>query len=370
MTFEKLLSNQCIMPVMSILFKPFKIRDLEIRNRFMRSATTSAYADEDGILRDPIISLYERLSKGQIGLIVKGHLYVQDKGKAHTGMAGISHDNHIPRLKELTEAVHQHGVHIVAQINHAGVVHQPDRAGPSVYSEDDWVSREMSVDEIEATVEAYGDAADRAMQAGFDGVQIHGAHGYLVSQFLSRLVNQRDDRYGGSLDKRTRFLIEVYDEVRKRVGNEPVLIKINCDDFSPEGFTVEDCISVCKKLAEKGIDHIEISGGGRGSQTRLRERAKHGDAAYSELAFAGHMSKIRKELDFSPMGLVYGFRNLDTMKKAVSEGLTDMVSMSRPFIREPYLVDKLSKGQSQAECIRCDACRAYFGKEMMRCLLE
>jgi 2,4-dienoyl-CoA reductase-like NADH-dependent reductase (Old Yellow Enzyme family) len=183
-------------------------------------------------------------------------------------------------------------------------------------------------------------------------------------------VNQRDDRYGGSLEKRMRFLVEVYDEVRKRVGNEPVLIKINCDDFSPEGFTVEDCISVCKKLAEKGIDHIEISGGGRGSQTRLRERAKHGDAAYSELAFAGHMSKIRKELDFSPMGLVYGFRNLDTMKKAVSEGLTDMVSMSRPFIREPYLVDKLSKGQSQAECIRCDACRAYFGKEMMRCLLE
>ena len=370
MPFEKLLSSKRILLVMSILFEPFKIRDLEIRNRFMRSATTSAYADDEGVLRDPIIELYERLSKGEIGLIVKGHLYVQDEGKAHDGMAGISHDKHIPQLREATNAVHKHGGHIVAQINHAGVVHQNNRSGPSVYAEDDWVSRKFTLGEIEKIVKAYGDAAERTMQAGFDGVQIHGAHGYLVSQFLSRLVNKREDRYGGNLEKRMRFVLEVFDEVRKRVGNEPVLIKINCDDFSPNGFTVSDCVEVCQKLEERGIDHVEISGGGRGRKTELRERAKHLNPSYRELAFAGHMSKIREEVGFSPMALVYGFRNLETMEKAVNENLVDMISMSRPFIREPNLVRKLKSGQAQAECIRCDACRANFGKEMMRCLLE
>jgi 2,4-dienoyl-CoA reductase-like NADH-dependent reductase (Old Yellow Enzyme family) len=355
---------------MSFLFEPYRIRGLEIRNRFMRSATTSAYSDGEGIVRDPIISLYERLSEGEVGLIVKGHLYVQDKGKAHEGMAGISHDKHIPRLKKLTDAVHRHGGHIVAQINHAGVVHQPDRAGPSAYREDDWESRRMTVDEIEGIVEAYGDGAERATQAGFDGVQIHGAHGYLVSQFLSRRVNKREDKYGGDLEGRMRFLMEVYSEVKSRIGDNPLLIKLNCDDFSPEGFKVEDCIQVCKALADKGIDHIEISGGGRDRQAELMERAKHPDPDYSELAFAGHMEKIREEVDFTPMALVNGFNNLETMKKAIDEGLTDMISMSRPFIREQDLVKKMREGQEKVECIRCDACRANFGKSMMQCLME
>lgn len=355
---------------MSILFEPFKIRNIEIRNRFMRSATTSAYADDNGILRDPIIKMYERLSRGEVGLIVKGHLYVHDKGKAHRGMAGISQDKHIPCLKKLTNGVHRYGGHIVAQLNHAGVVYQPDRAGPGEYKEDDWKSRGMTLEEIEDVVEAFGDAAERAIQAGFDGVQIHGAHGYLVSQFLSRSVNKREDEYGGSLGKRMRFLVDVYDEVRARVGDNPVLIKINSDDFSPCGFMVADCIRACKDLVARGIDHIEISGGGRGSNPELRERAKHNDPAYSELAFAGHMRKIREEVNFSPMALVHGFRNLATIEKAVNEGLTDMVSMSRPFIREQDLVNKLRKGQKKVECIRCDACRANFGKEMMQCLLE
>jgi 2,4-dienoyl-CoA reductase-like NADH-dependent reductase (Old Yellow Enzyme family) len=352
------------------LFEPFQIRELLVRNRFMRSATTSAYADEEGVVRDVIIRAYERLSKGGVGLIVKGHLYVADNGKAHDGMAGISSDRHIPRLKELTDAVHRHGGHIVAQINHAGVVHQPDRAGPSKYAEADWKAREMTVDEIEAVIQAYGDAAERAMQAGFDGVQIHGAHGYLVSQFLSRLSNRRTDIWGGSLEKRMRFLMEVYDEVRGRVGNEPVLIKMNCDDFSPDGFTVDDSVKVVKALADRGIDLVEVSGGGRGQVQELRARAKHSDPAFSELAFAGHAEKMKAAIKPTPMALVYGFRRLETMQMAVDRGLTDIVSMSRPLIREPDLVKRLKEGQKEVGCIRCDACDANFGKAMMRCLLE
>jgi 2,4-dienoyl-CoA reductase-like NADH-dependent reductase (Old Yellow Enzyme family) len=353
---------------MSVLFEPYQIRDMLVRNRFIRSATTSAYADEEGIVNDAIIKRYERLSRGEVGLIVKGHLYIMDNGKAHDGMAGISHDKHIPMLKKLTDVVHRHGGHIVAQINHAGVVHQPDRAGPSKYSENNWTAREMSEDEIEAVIEGFGDAAERAMQAGFDGVQIHGAHGYLISQFLSRSVNRRSDKWGGSLEKRMRLLHEVYDEVRGRLGNEPVLIKLNCDDFSEDGFMVDDAVKVAKTLAGKGIDLIEVSGGGRGERQDLGARAKHPD--YPELDFAGHAVKIREAIKPTPMGLVGGFTKLETMEKAVANGLTDMVSLSRPFIREPDLVKNLKRGQKEATCIRCDACRANFGKAMMQCLME
>jgi 2,4-dienoyl-CoA reductase-like NADH-dependent reductase (Old Yellow Enzyme family) len=356
------------MMAMNILFEPYQIRDMLVRNRFIRSATTSAFAEEDGIVNDSIIKRYEQLSEGEVGLIVKGHLYVMDNGKAHDRMAGISSDKHIPMLKKLTDAVHKHEGHIVAQLNHAGVVHQPDRAGPSKYSEDDWTAREMTQDEIEAVVEGFGDAAERAIQAGFDGVQIHGAHGYLISQFLSRSVNQRTDKWGGSLENRMRLLHEVYDDVRGRLSNTPVLIKMNCDDFSPEGFMVEDAVNVAKTMAGKGIDLIEVSGGGRGTQQELRQRAKHPD--YPELDFAGHAVKIREATKPTPMGLVHGFTKLETMDRAVENDLIDMVSLSRPLIREPNLVKNLKNGQKEATCIRCDACRENFGVAMMHCLLE
>jgi 2,4-dienoyl-CoA reductase-like NADH-dependent reductase (Old Yellow Enzyme family) len=285
-------------------------------------------------------------------------------------MAGISGDRHVPGLRRLTDAVHRHGGRIAAQINHAGVVHRPNRAGPSEYREADWRAREMTADEVEAAVQAFGDAAERAMQAGFDCVQIHAAHGYLISQFLSRLTNRRADMWGGTPEKRMRFLMEVYDEVRGRVGNEPVLVKMNCDDFSPDGFTVEDSVKVAKALSDRGIDLIEVSGGGRGEREELRARARHSDPALGELAFAGHAERIKRAIGPTPMALVNGFRRLETMRLAVDRGLTDVVSMSRPFIREPDLVKKLEAGQPEAGCIRCDACRSVFGEAMMRCLAE
>jgi 2,4-dienoyl-CoA reductase-like NADH-dependent reductase (Old Yellow Enzyme family) len=354
------------------LFEPYPIRDILIRNRFMRSATTTYYANEEGTLKDSQIKLYTRLAKGGVGLIVKGHLYVMDSGKAHTGMAGISHDYHIPQLKKLTDNVHDHHGKIIAQINHAGVNHQPDRAGPSVYETPDWKARALSGDEVETVIEAFGDAAERAMQAGFDGVQIHGAHGYLVSQFLSSHVNKRQDKWGGSPENRMRVLLEIYDEVRGKVDNAPVMLKLNSDDFSPDGFTVEDSTQVALKIAEKGLDLLEISGGGQGRVNDLRARAKHSDPDYANLDFAGHAQKIRDATRPTSMALVSGFRRLATMQKVVDSGLTDIISLSRPLIREPDLVKRLQAGQKEVSCIRCGACsgRDVFGKTLLRCFLE
>lgn len=358
---------------MSTLFEPLKVGSMEIRNRFMRSATTSYWSDERGVVRTEIIDLYRRLAEGGVGLIVKGHLYVTDSGKAHTGMAGISSDIHVPRLRELTDAVHEHGGKIVAQLNHAGYNSVVDRAGPSEYGGGGWEARALTADEIHDIVDAFGDAAQRSMDAGFDGVQIHGAHGYLVSQFISRLANTRTDEYGGSLENRMRLLNEVYDEVRARVGGRvPVLLKMNCDDFSPKGFTIDNSAMVAEAICKRGLDAIEISGGGLGQRQELRARALSNDPEVAEASFAGHAFEIRGATRPTPMALVNGIRSLRCMEAIVGRGLADIVSMSRPFIREPDLVRSLEAGQPMATCTTCSTCssREFFGKTMLRCHLD
>ncbi len=338
----------------------------------MRSATTSAFSRPDGTIRPAIVELYSELAKGGTGLIVKGHLYVLESGKAHQGMAGISDDLHISGLTEITKAIHEHDGKIVAQLNHAGMNQKKDLAGPSEYTGAGWQSRALTDNEIEEIIEAFGSAAERALQAGFDGIQIHGAHGYLISQFLSRLVNTRDDKWGGKLRDRTNLLIRVYDEIRRRVANAPVLLKLNSDDFSPNGFTVEDSIQVAQMMDEKGIDLIEISGGGIGRKQELRSRAKHEHAMFSQVAFAGHAAQIRERTGSMPMAVVNGFCQRRTMEAAIERDLVDIVSMSRPFIREPTLVTKLKEGQDEVECIRCDKClgQDVFGKVMLQCQLD
>lgn len=164
----------------SVLFESIKIGSVELKNRFMRSATTSAWSDDDGIIRPEIVESYRKLAEGGIGLIVKGHLYVAKFGKVHIGMAGIDSDRQVPMLKRLTDAVHKNEGKIVAQLNHGGLQSMIDPAGPSEYHGRDWKGRELSSEEIHGIIEAFGEAAERALEAGFDGVQIHGAHGYLI----------------------------------------------------------------------------------------------------------------------------------------------------------------------------------------------
>jgi 2,4-dienoyl-CoA reductase-like NADH-dependent reductase (Old Yellow Enzyme family) len=358
---------------MSILFEPYTIGCMEIKNRFMRSATTSAWSDEMGVVRSEIVDLYRKLADGGVGLIVKGHMYVTEAGKAHVGMAGISQDYHVPRLRELTEAVHERGGKIVAQINHAGYKSTIDRAGPSEYEGEGWRTRAFTTDEISDVVCSFGDAAGRAIEAGFDGIQIHGAHGYLISQFLSRYANRRTDGYGGSLGNRMRLLNEVYDEVRARVGGcVPVLLKMNCDDFSPDGFTIDESVKVAEAICRRGLDLLEISGGGLGQRKELKERARHADPALSEAIFAGHAEAIRAATRPTPMALVNGIRSRRCMETIIEGDLADMISMSRPYIRESDIVRRLEAGQPGATCTSCDACsgRDRFGKMMLRCHLN
>lgn len=356
------------------LFKPYHIGELEIRNRFIRSATTSAWSDENGVVRDEMIRYYDELAAGGVGLIIKGHMYVDPRGKAHAGMAGIHDDAVIPKLTELTDAVHKRGGAIIAQINFGGYqASAGEKMGPSDFKGDGWKARAMTTSEIWDVVDKFGAGAERAIKAGFDGVQIHAAHGYLVSEFLSKYANKRTDEWGGELRNRMRLLREVYLDIRGRLGPDAVIsMKINGDDFSPDGFTVEESAQVCHALASLGIDMIEVSGGGIGRDDEYRERARHSDLTLSEPAFGGHCEKIRATTRPKPLALVNGFRTKAAMQAIVDRGIADLISMSRPLIREPDLVNNLKEGQEEASCLRCDACETeeVFGKAMLRCRVD
>ncbi len=361
------------------LFDPYAIGPLQLRNRFVRSATTSGWADERGIVGPEIIARYAELAVGGVGLIVKGHLYVDRRGKAHAGMAGASGDEHLPGLAEVARVVHEAGGRIVAQINHGGYEAEAgERMGPSDVVTGEWRARAMDAAEIRQVVAAFGEAGRRCVDAGFDGVQIHGAHGYLVSQFLSKLANRRSDEWGGDLRRRMRLLREIYLELRGRLGEKVVIgVKLNCDDFSADGFTVEESAEVAAELSALGIDFIEVSGGGFGEDEALR--ATRGRAAGSALAavpalgeatFAGHCATIRKATVGTPLALVDGLLSLAAMQAVVDQGLADLVSMSRPFIRERDLVTRLALGQAEASCTHCDECFDFLGVEMLHCALD
>ncbi len=361
---------------MSKLFSPYFMGELEIKNRFVRSATTSYWSSDEGILSDPIIDYYKQLAEGNIGLIIKGHSYVSEKGKAHSKQSGLSSKDHIPRMKELTELVHSYGSKIIAQINHGGYTCKQDRATASEYKRDNLEARELSIEEIEEIIYDFTNAAKNAIEAGFDGVQIHAAHGYLNSQFLSDRVNKRDDEYGGSLVRRATLLLKIYHSIRKTLGKTAVIgVKINCDDFAEKGgVKIEDTIHVLQRLEEMGLSFAEISGGGPEQEQFIRKTRGRAaiETGYSEATWGKHVKKIRESLPKFPLIIVDGIRSRTTMDSLLDNKIADMISMSKPFINEPDLVNLLKEGQERSSCIDCKKCisRDNFAKTMLRCFYK
>jgi len=208
------------------MFTVGRIGNLTVQNRFIRSATAEFGANEDGTLSEPYLGLYEDLAKGKIGVIIQGHLYIMDEGKAHKGMAGVSQDNHIPPLQKLVKHMQsfEHSPKIIAQINHGGVFSVSKKA-PSERENKEVVV--MTEDDIEAVIQGFKQAAIRVKKIGYDGVQIHAAHGYLISQFLSEKTNKRADNWGGDLENRSRLLNQVYLEISFSLSAIHILI-IDC----------------------------------------------------------------------------------------------------------------------------------------------
>jgi 2,4-dienoyl-CoA reductase-like NADH-dependent reductase (Old Yellow Enzyme family) len=350
---------------MAEIFEMTDLSGIELQNRLVRSATWEGLADAGGRVTPALVRIHEELADGGVGLIISSYLYVQEVGKQNQGQIGVYSDEMISGLEELARSVHERGGRIVGQIVHCGG--QADRrqtgglhpVAPSAVDSPGYpmTPRELTANDIDGIIEDFVAAAGRLQKAGFDGVQLHGAHGYLLAQFLSPLRNQRTDAYGGSLENRARFCLEVYEAVRARVGADfPVMIKLNASDFLEGSTTEEDACFLASALAADGIDAIEVSGGtpGSGKLGAARPDIKEvSDEAY----FLPQAEAIRRAAPAVPLMLVGGVRSPEVIDKILAQGTADYFSMSRPLIREPGLPNRWKGGDlERAACISCLGC--------------
>ncbi len=348
---------------MAALFEEATINGMTLRNRMVRSATWEGMCDPDGRPTQKLINFYHNLAKGGIGLIISGYTFVRPEGKQLPGKMGIYTDDFKDDFIKLVNTVHNAGGKIAVQLVHAGGQADSANAGrqplaPSSVQVVQFpeVPAELTKDEIGNIVKAFADAAGRAKAYGFDAVQLHSAHGYLINQFLSPLTNRRNDEYGGSIENRSRFLFEVYRLVRRTVGNDyPVLIKLNAADNLDGGFEIDDALYVAEKLSQIGIDAIEVSAGTRasGEKTPARSKINKPENEAYNLEFATRIKKVVK----CPVMVVGGIRSYEIAEKAIKNNGMDYISMSRPLIREPDLPTRWMQGDhSPAKCISCNSC--------------
>ena len=362
---------------MSKLFEPSEINGMKLTNRFVRSATWAGLATENGACTPGLVKLIAQLGRGGVGLIIPGAAYVRSEGQPSPWQLGIHKDEFIKGLREMTRAVHDHGSPIVLQLTHGGLYADTNLTGqmtlvPSqVKGLTSSSCKEVTVEDIQEIVNAFGHAATRAKEGGFDGVQIHAAHGYLLSEFLSPAFNKRTDEYGGSVENRARALREVLKSIRDAVGDDfPVLVKLNCQDFIKGGLTLRDSLKVGAFLQEGRIDAIELSGGMRLSGNLSHYRLKI--ISEEKEAYFRNEAKAFKEKLHVPLILVGGIRTFQLAERLVEDGYADYISMSRPFIREPSLVKRWESGDlRKATCVSDNRCfEPTRAGEGMYCVVE
>lgn len=327
---------------MNTLFKTTGIGTMSLSNRFIRSATWEGMAEDNGKCTSRLIELMEKLARGGAGLIITGHAYVHQNGRHSPWQLGIDRDELIPDLKNMTRAVHGAGGKIALQLGYGGAYLSKSRLNSLTHPD------------IQEIIRAYGQAASRAKTAGFDSVQIFAAHGFLLSQFLCPRYNDRTDTYGGDIQNRARILLEVLEAIRQAVGPDyPVLVKLNAQDYVENGLSLEESVQVGMLLEERGIDAIELSGGLLNNPNALRDNINsEADEAY----FQNEARKFKEKISV-PLILVGGIRSYTVARNLIEQETADFVSMCRPFICEPDLVNRWQSGDlAKAACISCNNC--------------
>lgn len=326
-----------------------------IKNRLVKSAMSEAMGTSEGAPTDRLIHLYRTWSQGGTGLLITGNVMVDPAAKGEKMNVVLADDRFLDLHHQWAEAGQQAGTKIWMQINH------PGRQAPKFNKEVVAPSaipfqhpklqsffqppRALTPTEIKNIIERFATTAALAEKAGFDGVQIHGAHGYLVSQFLSPLVNQRQDDWGGSPEKRAKFVLEIYRLIRaKTSSNFAVGIKINSADFQKGGFSEEESIAVIQRLSEEGMDLIEVSGGTYEKAAMMGARKKSTQAR--EAYFGEFIVKARKVVQ-SPLLLTGGFRTAQAMNQALAANELDLIGLARPLALVPNFSNQLLNGTAQ-----------------------
>ena len=403
----------------SIVFSPGRIGDIELKNRLVRSATYDNAATAEGRVTEKMIEIYRTSAKGGVALIITGIVGVYKKAMAPHLILGNYDDSFIPDLRKISQAVHDSDgeCKIMIQLHHPGrqVIHPEDLMKflpylPKVYlsyieqhpevlqSQEqqtqlveptapspvfdtlfDRTPRGLDINEIHEIIDAYAEGIRRVQEAGFDGVQLHAAHGYLLSSFISPHTNKRDDHYGGSTENRTRIIAEIYERARKKVGeNFPIIIKFNTMDILPDGIDIVEATKVGKIFSKIGFDAIETSGGMWESVTQgqeqmgwkpviIPESRTEIKSKDQEAYFLPGATALKHEIK-NPIILVGGLKSFDKIEEILESGSADFISLSRSLIRQPDLPNLWlsGSGKNTAECISCNACLP-IGAEPTRC---
>jgi 2,4-dienoyl-CoA reductase-like NADH-dependent reductase (Old Yellow Enzyme family) len=386
----------------SRLFTQAAIGGLRLRNRFIRSAAFEGMCP-DGEPSVELVDYHRELAAGGVAMTTVAYAAVIESARSYLHQLCLWKTGTIPWLRQLTDAVHSEGAAASIQLAHGGYAASPAAAGgkaigPSAIFNRYTFSfpRVMTEDDIETVTEGFGLAARSAVESGFDAVEIHAAHGYLLSQFLSPYTNRRDDRWGGSLENRLRFPVDVIRRVRQAVGPEfPILVKTNLRDGFRGGLDLDEAVHVAQRYEAEGVDALVLSGG---FMTRTPIYVMRGDVPYRELrrdlSGCGHKLAallfgrlLVRKVPFTeayfledalrvrrvtrlPLVLVGGMRKLERMEDVVGQGF-EFLAMARPLILEPDLVRKLETGVAvEARCVPCNKCLASVARGPVRCELS
>lgn len=314
------------------LFDPIRLGSLQLRNRIVMPPMATEYSTAEGMVSDKLIVHYAERAQ-VLGLLVVEHTYVATEGKLSQHQLGGYSDKLVPGLKKIADAVHLQETPIALQVTHGGGACvreicgvQPVAPSSVMMPRSTEVPRELSRTELQGVINRFSDAAQRAAEAGFDAVEIHGAHGFLLSQFLSPLTNNRNDEYGGPLENRVRLAVEVIHEIRDRLGsNYPLLYRLGAEDQLPNGLTLKEGIQAAKIIAEAGIDVIDVSGGLRGSQS-----SKITGPGY----FVPQAAAVKKAAKVPVIG-VGGIKTTQEADAIIQSRKVDLVAVGRAILRDP-----------------------------------
>jgi len=325
---------------------------ITLNNRIAKSAMSENLSDKYHAPTQVLINAYKNWAKGGTGLLITGNVMIDAKAIGEPYNVIVQDESHFNLLKKWAETVKGTNSHIWPQLNHPGrqalaninkevvapsAVPLKIKGGGMLFAK----PRPLQHQEILDIIERFGNAAAICKKAGFNGVQIHGAHGYLVSQFLSPYTNQRTDEWGGALENRAKFVLEIYKDIRKKVGSDfPIGIKINSADFKRGGFTEEESIEILQILDAEGMDLIEISGGSYERPAMMMGDVKKQSTVKREAYFMDYVEKAKKIIK-TPLMLTGGFRTVEVMENALAENKVDVIGLARPFTVYPNLANQI-----------------------------
>jgi 2,4-dienoyl-CoA reductase-like NADH-dependent reductase (Old Yellow Enzyme family) len=393
---------------MDHIFKEYSIGKLKLKNRIIRSATHEGMANENGIPSESLIEFYKKLASGGAGAIITGYVGVKQNGRTLSNMGMLNKEELIEPYKKITESLKKHETPVIVQLAHGGSksnskvtnspVVTPSYIKKNAYGDE---CLEASEDEIKDIINAFVNSIYYAKKAGFDGVQLHAAHGYLLSEFLSPAINKRTDQWGGSVENRFRIIKEILVNARNRVGVFPILIKMSAFDENKNGLTDSEVVEIAKMLEKNSCDAIEVSCGYGDFFNTIRMPEFPEEGMFNLSSFYKSLPPVKQKVlkklgriavkNYSPLYnynvpkaelikeninipviVVGGIRKLEDIKSIIEVKGIDCVSMSRPFVIEPDIVNKFFEGrQDSSRCIDCGYClfgvfenalKCYYGK--------